>query len=153
MRHTARATGSALYSTAFLAIFFLAPAFAQEDKAASDITVTGKQVTAEDLKDSKKVMSIPKSEIMAFMSAGKPACKQGTTTAKFEAATGLSLDGGAVSADDLIRRAVALKDAGKISCLRIVSHDYDGATFDKLDKALVVPHEISIFWAEPDQPK
>ncbi|MEO5625053.1 MAG: hypothetical protein ABIQ70_03460 [Dokdonella sp.] len=138
----------------FFAISGSSHAWSQEKIAqTSDITVTGKVVTTEDLKNSEKTMSFPKSEIMAFMKTGKPACEHGTTLANFEAAKGLYIAGEDLTGEELIKRIIALKEANKTSCLVIVAATYDKPTFDALDKALVVPQQISLMWNAPDQSK
>ncbi|GAA0714987.1 hypothetical protein GCM10009105_20010 [Dokdonella soli] len=115
--------------------------------------MTGKKVTAEDLKDSEKMASFPKTEIMAVVKTGKPACAQGTIVVRFDTRKGLSLAGETLSVEELINLVIASKDAGKTSCLVVDAASYDKPTFDSLDKALVVPQQISLMWSTPDQSK
>ena len=130
-----------------------APVRENAKSTSANITVTGKKVTAEDLKDSEKLASFPKSEIMAVVNTGQPACAHGTTGARFDVANGLSLGNESLSVDELIKRVIAAKDAGKTSCLVVYATSYNKPAFDQLDAALVVPQQISLMWKTPDQSK
>ncbi|HOX72807.1 MAG: hypothetical protein WAS23_05025 [Dokdonella sp.] len=143
----------AMLLTCLTAFFCCAQTRAQANLSSDDITVTGKKTTDEDLKGTEKLASFPKSEIMAVVSTGKPACVRGTTEVRFDAAKGFFEGSESLSTEELINRVITAKEAGKTSCLAVYAASYNKQTFDRLDAALVIPHQISLMWKTPDKSK
>jgi hypothetical protein len=128
----------------------LPAANATEPVPPSDITVTGKEVTAKDLEGSNPVATLSKEEIRAVTTTGKPACKNGSMTTRFDAPSSFSFADQAVPIDEFVKRVRKVKDAGKISCLHVIAAGYDKAVYAQLSHELVDGMGVSLFWDETE---
>jgi hypothetical protein len=136
--------------TSALLLCVLHVAQAAETAQAPDVAVTGKKVTAKDLEGSNPVAAIAKDDIMSMLTTGKPACKNGSVTARFEAPSSFVFVDESVPLDQLAARIRPIKDAGKISCFYVTATSYDKAVYARLNRELVDGMGVSLFWNEPD---
>ena len=123
---------------------------AAEPAKPSDVAVTGKKVTAKDLEGSKPVAAFAKDDIASFLSTGKPACKHGSVTARFEAPSSFVFVDETIPLDQLSARLKPIRDAGKISCFHVTAATYDKAVYSRLNSELVDGLGVSLFWNETE---
>ncbi len=128
------------------AVLFSAAAPAQ-DVPADKVVIKGKRISAEELKGSDPVASMTREEMMALVTKRK-ACANGTQEVGF-AAGSLQLDGAALDVPAVVDAITPRAKKKKLSCLRVVSAEYDRATFDRLKDALVDPLGVSLMWDKP----
>jgi len=129
-----------------LCLGFAAYAADQKDSK-PDIVVRGKAVTKDELDQGQPVAAFAKDEILAVVTKGKPACKNGTGGADFDG-TVFSSDGEKFTTDELLARLHQLKSEQKISCFRVRAHRYDKLVYKRLEHVLVDENQISLFWDE-----
>lgn len=143
-----------LRSTLVLAATLLAtvlPSLAA-DKPDKEIVVRGSKLTPEQaasLENGRSSMSVTPAEMMNMLKTGEPSCKDGAFLVGFDAGKFL-LEGASIEAAQVVEIVKRIKSEQKLSCLWVDSSSYDRASFDALDKALVGPLKVSLFWPELD---
>ena len=120
-------------------------------QADEQLVVTGSKITQAELDESDPVSVLAKPDTIAFLKTGKLACKHGTTSVHFNSSTLFSLNGEMLDTSALLASLKSLAAAKKISCLQVVSFEYDRKTFDQLSDALVEPLKISLFWDKSEK--
>ena len=133
-----------------LALSFAVPSDAlavESGEDSDDVVVKGKQISKEEIGDSQPVAALSKEEIVAVVSTGRPACKNGSVGAAFDGEKFRSGDED-FTADQLVERLSQLKETKKISCFHVQARHYDKVMYQLLEKKLVDQRQISLFWDE-----
>ena len=128
-----------------LTVFSSSPA-AEKDPT-SDLVVRGSAISKEEVDRGDPVATWAKDEILAVVRTGKPACRNGSVGASFDAGK-FSSGGETFTLDQTVERLRELKGLGKVSCFRVQARHYDKLVYLKLQKALVDENQISLFWDE-----
>jgi hypothetical protein len=127
-------------------VLFAATAAAQ-DVPADKVVIKGKRMTPEELERSDPVASLTREELMAAVTKRKR-CANGTQEVGFSAGS-FQLGDTALDASALVEAITPRARKKKLSCLRVVSAEYDRASFKQLGDALVEPLGVSLMWDKP----
>lgn len=118
---------------------------------AQNLNVTGKRVGPAASRNSQPTAAFAKPEHASLLTTGKPACANGKVWVARESGSHFRWNGESLKRGELIANVRAAAAEKKISCL-LVQGSYDRSDYAALEKALVEPLQVSLYWNTSDDP-